>query len=342
MPKRKRRPNGVPTQRKRAKKVQLGGPLKKPATLKSKQSNRGQTNREKQAQKPQGEWVTFEHRDADGNTTFPRELIATTFHRRYEEVPKGTKIKVLVLAGYNPKALMMVERKIYEIHRLSVQGWRRGGQITVEMEGWRQHEVEWFNAMRGVEVEVLDPGLPDTQNVKANYIVANSSFQRKFVALVGEGGSRNEIQMHQGTLEITETWRSAWRRQETDVLNKGFKYFLIPLLCSLLSGLAVWWIVSPDGQDSALPENPKEQRLSGNTDNHKSGPSVGWTDHPPVEIPASPTEILKRDSTSSAPQGELNADGATSDGKKESGQASDTTPANVRAEGNGNLQSTAL
>ena len=105
-----------------------------------------------------------EHRDADGNPTLPEELIAGTFLRRYEEVPEGTEIKVLVLAGYKPKALMMVERKIYRIHRLSVKGWRRKEQIAIEMDGWRQHEADWFNAMRGVQLEVSDPGLPGQGN----------------------------------------------------------------------------------------------------------------------------------------------------------------------------------
>ena len=66
-------------------------------------------------QEPQGEWVAVEHRDADGNPTLPRELIAGTYRRRFEEVPDGTEIRVHVLAGYKPKALMLVEQKIYEI-----------------------------------------------------------------------------------------------------------------------------------------------------------------------------------------------------------------------------------
>ena len=52
------------------------------------------------SQKPQGEWIPFEHRDADGNPTLPKHLIAGTYHRRYEEVPEGSEIKILVLAGY--------------------------------------------------------------------------------------------------------------------------------------------------------------------------------------------------------------------------------------------------
>ena len=105
-------------------------------------------------QEPQGEWVAVEHRDADGNPTLPRELIAGTYRRRFDDVPDGTEIRVHVLAGYKPTALMLVERKIYEIRRMPVRGWRRIGQIAVEMEGWREHEGAWFTAMRGVRLEI--------------------------------------------------------------------------------------------------------------------------------------------------------------------------------------------
>ena len=193
---------------------------------------------------PRFEWVEVEHRDAAGNPTFPKQLIASTVLRRYGDVPEDTEIRVLVLAGYRPKALMLVERKIYEIHRFSVQGWRRSGQIAVEIEGWRHHESEWFGAMRRARLEVSNPGLPGPHNEKTNYLVSDSSFRRKIVTSVGAGDQKSEIHMYEGTLDITETWRSAWRRQAAEVLNMGFKYLLIPVLASLLAGLAVWWIVS--------------------------------------------------------------------------------------------------
>ena len=336
--KRKRRPKRVRTQRNRARKDQMGGPLQETATLENKQSSGAfQTNSEKEVQNPKYQWVTIEHRDADGNPTLPKELIASTFPRRYEEVPEGTEIKVSVLTGYKPKALMMIEQKIYEIHRISVQGWRRSGQIAVEMDGWRQHEAEWFKAMRGVGVEVSDPGLPGPHNQKAHYIVSKSSFHRKVVRSVGESGSENEIQMYEGTLDIIEKWRSAWCRQEAEVLNMGFKYFLIPVLSSLLAGLlaglAVWWIVSSDVKDSAIPENSGEYQLQGNTDDSETEPSDGGTNHPPIETPPNPTKIEKQDSTGSVPKGEINATEDTVDGKEERIRPSDTNPANLGLEG---------
>ena len=194
------------------------------------------------SQKPQGEWITFEHRDADGNPTLPKHLIAGTYHRRYEEVPEGSEIKILVLAGYKPKPLMLVERKIYEIHRLSLRGWRRIGQIVVEVDGWRSHEVDWFNVMRGVSLQVSDPAIAGKHNEKSDYIVSESSFNRKIVTAPDDKGSPTETHLHEGTLKITETWKSARRRQAAEVMNLGVKRLLLPLLVALVAGLAFWWI----------------------------------------------------------------------------------------------------
>ena len=167
-------------------------------------------------QEPQGEWVAVEHRDADGNPTLPKELIAGTYRRRFDEVPDGTEIRVHVLAGYKPKALMLVERKIYEIHRMPVRGWRRIGQIAVEMEGWREHEGAWFTVMRGVKLENSDPGLPGPHNEKSEYIVSETSFHRKIVKSVAQGGKHSELKLYEGTLDISETWKSAWQRQAAE------------------------------------------------------------------------------------------------------------------------------
>ena len=164
-----------------------------------------------------------------------------------------------VLAGYKPKALILVERKIYEIHRMAVRGWRRIGQIAVEMEGWREHEGDWFKAMRGAGLEISDQGLPGPLNEKSNYIVSETSFHRKIVKSVTQDGNHSEMKLYEGTLDISETWKSAWQRQAAEVVNLGFKYLLLPLLAALAAGLAVWMIdrsPSPAGPGLETQGNP--------------------------------------------------------------------------------------
>ncbi len=201
-----------------------------------------QMNSSRETQNTQFEWVRIEHRDADGNPTLPRKLIASTYDRRYADVPTGSEIKVLVLAGYKPKALMMVERKIYEIQQFLVRGWRRSGQVAVEIDGWRHHEDDWFKAILHAQLQILDPGLPGPHNEKSDYIVSQSSFDRKIVTVLDEKGSETKVSLYEGTLKITETWKSAWRRQGTEVLNLGLKLLFIPLLVALGAGLTLLWL----------------------------------------------------------------------------------------------------
>ena len=333
MAKRNRKRSRVRTQHNGTRTDRTGEPRQETATPENKRSDgAGPTNRENEAQKPQFEWITVEHRDAHGNPTLPKELISGTFLRRYEEVPEGTEIRVLVLAGYKPN-LMMVERKIYEIRRLSVRGWRRSGQIAVEMDGWRQHEADWFNALRGVPLEVSDPGLPGPHNEKTHYIVLESSFQRKIVESVDERGSKIKLQLCEGTLDITETLRSAWQRQAAEVLNMGFKHLLLPVLSALFAGLAVWWIVSSDDQDSAIPQRPAEHRLQGDIGESENEPSDRATNYPPIKTPPKPMGIEKRDSTINEPKGEFSAERSTGDGKEVRRSGSGIISANPGLEG---------
>ena len=228
----------------------------------------GEIHGENEAKKPVGDWVKIEHRDADGNPTLPKDLIAGTYPPRYQEAPGETDLEVYVLADCRPKALMMVERKIYEIHRLAVHGWRRRGQIAVELDGWRGSEADWFNAMRGVPLENSDPGLLGPQNDKSQYAVSASSFEKKIVTLAAERGGRTEIRMYEGTLDITETWRSACCRQVSGVVDMGLKYLVLPVVSEILGGLFIWWLDRPPSLGShgtEIPGNPSEHRVPGST-----------------------------------------------------------------------------
>ena len=226
-----------------------------PVAERQEQVEVGRADAGPEEQKPQYGWVAIEHRDADGNSTFPRHVLQSTYRRRYDEVPPGTKLEARVLAGYKPKPLMMVERKIYEVQNLSVGGWRRRGLIGIEVDGWRAHEADWFNAMQGAKLEISDPGRPGPHNEMTQYRVADSSFDRKIVTLVDQAGTTTEHRLFEGTLNITETWTSAWRRQEADILNLGIKLLLAPLLVALGAGVALLWIDRPTNSDADAPQS---------------------------------------------------------------------------------------
>ena len=96
--------------------------------------------------------------------------------------------------------------------------------------------------MRGVSLQVSDPAIAGKHNEKSDYIVSESSFNRKIVTAPDDKGSPTETHLHEGTLKITETWKSARRRQAAEVMNLGVKRLLLPLLVALVAGLAFWWI----------------------------------------------------------------------------------------------------
>ena len=294
MAKRNRRPDRARRRRTQPRSNPRSQPQPKPELPENGQAVRtGAAHRENEAKQPIAEWVQIEHRDADGNPTLPNDLIAGTFGRRYQEVPAETDIRVLVLTGYEPKALMMVERKIYEIHRLAVRGWRRRGQIAVEVDGWRGHEADWFNAMRGVPLEIHDPGLPGPQNDKSQYTVPASSFERKIVTVASEHGGRAEIPMYEGTLDITETWRSACRRQASSLADMGFKYLVVPVVSAILGVLIGWWLDRPPSSGShgsAIPEDHAEDRVPDSTAERAGESSDRTTMDSPGESSASESE----------------------------------------------------
>jgi len=214
-----------------------------------------------QTQEPKFSWVTVENRDSEGNPIIPPEIIESTYQRRYRDVPEGTQLSVHVMAGYKPKPPMLVERKIYQAHRLSVRGWRKTGQIAVEVDGWRHHEADWFNAMQGVKLQISDPGLPGPHNEDSDFIVSRASFDRKIVNVTDEKGAKTQLELYEGTLDITETWRSAWRRQGAEMLNLGLKWLFAPFFAALGAGLTLFWMERPPNPDAQVIDSRETPAL---------------------------------------------------------------------------------
>lgn len=113
--------------------------------------------------------------------------------------------------------------------------------------------------MQGVKLEVSDPGRPGPHNKKTQYRVDDTSFDRKIVTVIDQAGTKTEHRLFEGTLNITETRKSAWRRHGADVLNLGFKLLLAPLLVALGAGIALLWIDRPTNPDPDAPQSQSTQ-----------------------------------------------------------------------------------
>ncbi len=156
------------------------------------------------------------------------------------------------MKGNKPKPLLLVERKIYEVHLLTVRGWRRTGRIAVELPHSRSYEADWFSAMRGAKLDISDTGVGQPNLDRAEYTITRSYFDEKLVIVpVGHRGN-SEVPLFEGALDITETWRSVWQRQCAKVLSMGFKHFLLPLLIAVLAALLGLWL----GRSSQSDDTP--------------------------------------------------------------------------------------
>ena len=120
----------------------------------------------------------------------------------------------------------------------------------MEVDGWRHHEADWFDAMRGVKLRISDPALPGPHNEETDFIVSRTSFDRKVVIVNDENGGQTEQKLYEGTLDVTETWGSAWRRQRAEMLNLGLKWLFAPLLVALGAGLTLLWVDRPPDNDA--------------------------------------------------------------------------------------------
>lgn len=137
------------------------------------------------AEHPQLRSIPVEHRDSDGNLTFPRSVINSTYHRLYSDVPRDADLSAWVLTGYHPADLLLIERKIYEIRRFAFHGWRRRGQIDIEVQAWRAHEEDWFAAMNGIDLEVRPHDRPRFRRIGDEYRTNDATFEQKLVTITG-------------------------------------------------------------------------------------------------------------------------------------------------------------
>lgn len=161
-----------------------------------------------------GEWISQEWRDPDGYPTLPSELVASTHGRRYSERDFEQRFRAHVLEAYRPR-LMLVERKIYELKHLVVYGFRRRGRIIIEVENWRTHESEWFNAMVGIplEIDTAEPGgVGEQPPTRTQFTITGARFDKKHSVQYNKDGGQTERFVCEANLEIRETLKSTLKR----------------------------------------------------------------------------------------------------------------------------------
>ncbi|MXW67620.1 MAG: hypothetical protein F4Z72_11580 [Gemmatimonadales bacterium] len=110
---------------------------------------------------------------------------------------------------------MLVERKIYELKHLVVYGFRRRGRIIIEVESWRTHESEWFNAMIGIplEIDTAEPGgVGEQLPTRTQFTITSARFDKKHSIQYNKDGGQTERFVCEANLEIRETIKSTAKR----------------------------------------------------------------------------------------------------------------------------------
>ena len=248
-------------------------------------------------------WVTVEHRDSDGNPTFLADVVQSTHRRRFSEVDGSTPLRALLLTGYKPH-----ERKIYEVRNVAVFGWQRRGHLELELDGWRDHEQEWFAAMQGLDLEITDHGQPKPPRRGDKYTITHTCFDRKQLTLHHEDGRLEQRPVFHAELQIRETLRSAWRRQSGELLNFAFKSLVAPFSPAVGAGLTILWFQGFDHRqapspDTALPADVNA-RAGRPPDRHanRSATQPPSTGHAlPTRTPPPGTTALTAEGPASAP-----------------------------------------
>ena len=192
--------------------------------------------------KPQGEWIRLEHRDAEGNPTLPKRLMASTHNRQHVSTSK--LLVGRVLADYRPPILMVQadpligdQAKIYEIDQITIEGWRRRGRIKIHIAAYRGHEEHWFSAMKNMRVNINQPEDRELGPDEYNYVAHNTEFAKTIYSVTDKEGNGKEEHLYVGTIGVTENWASVLRRNKMWVLKSGAQKFLIPVLIGLTVAL---------------------------------------------------------------------------------------------------------
>ena len=195
------------------------------------------------------EWVLMEHLDPDGNVVFPRNLIENSANRRYADVGSDTKLYGKLLTAHRPKPIFIVEQKIYEVHQRWFDDRRKRGQLDIDIEKWRAHEREWFAAMSGIKLKVIDVP-PGVQSNGAEYKVVSTRFVPKEVSIQQPDGTHQVKSMFHATIRIKETWSSTWRRKRASLTGSVLLSMIIPFSVTVGAGAVLLWY-----QDRSLDDD---------------------------------------------------------------------------------------
>ena len=179
------------------------------------------------------EWITVEERNAAGQPIFPRPAVLATVNTRFDP-EKHTDLNLRIITGVAPEGGIVGQYKIYDITKFSLNGWRIEAQATIELHPARGHEKEWFEAFKGNNAVICDPGLPGTVSEEYVTKIIGSDFSKKVISRLLPKSKKQERRVFEGRLWMKETWRSTLLRRK----GQAGRY-LVATVIGVLVGVAI-------------------------------------------------------------------------------------------------------
>ena len=96
-------------------------------------------------------------------------------------------------------------------------GWRMKADAIIEVGPARGHEERWFEAFKGSDVIIENPGLPGAISEQHQMKVTNSNFSKKVSSSTDESGVKTEEKLFEGRLWMRETWKSTLLRRKSEL-----------------------------------------------------------------------------------------------------------------------------
>lgn len=245
---------------------------KKARSSKKRSKNKGESEKSKS----KGEWVILEHRNSKGEPIFPNSKIRSTSMTTYERREKGALLEVFVFSGYKPKSILGVSNKLYSVDKISIQGWRRSIDISVDIEPSRTHERTWFEKMKGMHATIRDPGTPGTTSEECKARVVKTEFNKKIIEIHNDRGQVKELRAYEGRLFLQETIQSVLRREWINYTRSVATIVFTATVSAIVTVLVTIWVASGEpSNDGQTPSSGTEEYFTPSENVEVPAESVG-------------------------------------------------------------------
>ena len=166
-------------------------------------------------------WARLEVIDSEGRPMFDPRVMDVSSTVRYADRDQLLGMNISIIREMHPQPIMTVNTKVYAV-TLKEAGWRRSVNVFVDV-GVREYEREWFDAMKGRIVTIVDGiGYPDNTSMSETLRVKLAEFGTVQKIVFGNDGKSTSNLTFEGRLTLRETWSSFLGRQLHLVLENSF------------------------------------------------------------------------------------------------------------------------